>query len=93
MQGSIAKQIEESLKRDEERERRRKANEEARRMEQEQRDRRRNIKMDEVNEVDAEEDERLLRVEGDQKISELRASGRNVLDDTEFELNKAKGSL
>ena len=62
-------------------------------MEQEQRDRRRNIKMDEVNEVDAEEDERLLRVEGDQKISELRASGRNVLDDTEFELNKAKGSL
>lgn len=49
--------------------------------------------MDEVNEVDAEEDERLLRVEGDQKISELRASGRNVLDDTEFEVNKAKGSL
>mmetsp|Transcript_25846 Transcript_25846/g.34566 ORF Transcript_25846/g.34566 Transcript_25846/m.34566 type:complete len:87 (-) Transcript_25846:176-436(-) len=49
--------------------------------------------MDEVNTVDPEEDERLLKVEGDQKLSELRASGRNVLDDQEFELNKAKGSL
>jgi len=37
--------------------------------------------MDEVNEVAKEEDERMLRVEGDQKMNELRSSGRSVHED------------
>jgi len=49
--------------------------------------------MDEVNEADAEEDERLLRVEGDQKLSELQSSGRSVHEDQDFEHAKAKGEL
>lgn len=92
-QTDVLKQVEESRKRDETRDARRRAIEEARRFEQEQRDRRRNIKMDEVQEVGAEEDEKLLKVEGDQKLSELRSSGRSVHDDSEFDSEKAKGEL
>ena len=44
----IMKNVEESQKRDEERDRRRQAEDEASRFEQESRERRRNIKMDEV---------------------------------------------
>lgn len=49
--------------------------------------------MDEINEVDAEEDERILRVEGDEKLNQLRGSGRPIHEDPEFEQAKAKGEL
>lgn len=89
----LMKNVEDSRKRDEDRDRRRRATDEARRFEQEQRERRRNIKMDEVQEVGAEEDEKLLKIEGDQRLNSVRGSGQSVFDDGEFELNKAKGEL
>ena len=61
----VMKAVEESRKRDAERDSRRRAAEEARRFELEQRERRRNIKMDEVQEVGADEFEKVLKVEGD----------------------------
>ena len=49
--------------------------------------------MDEVQVVGAEEDEQMLKVEGDQRLNEHRGSGQNNHNDQEFNLNKAKGEL
>ena len=92
-QVDITNAIAESQKRDEEREHRRRENEEARRLEEEQQERRGNIKIDEVNEVVKEEDERMLLVEGNKKMNELRSSGSSVHEDLEFVQEKAKGEL
>ena len=89
----VMKAVEESRKRDEERDQRRRAREEARRFEAEQRERRRNIQMDEIQEVGNAEDERVLKVEGDQRLNAHRGSGAQYHDDDEFNLNKAKGEL
>ena len=69
----IMKKVEESQRRDEERDQRRRAADEARQFQEEQREHRRNIKMDEVNKVVADEFDLLLRVEGDKLLNEVRS--------------------
>ena len=49
--------------------------------------------MDEVQEVAAEEDERLLKVEGDYRLNAHRSTGSTYHDDAEFDVSKAKGEL
>ena len=49
--------------------------------------------MDEIQTVAADEDEKMLKIEGDQRLNSVRGSGQSVFDDGEFELNKAKGEL
>ena len=40
--------------------------------------------MDEVQEVGADEDEKLLKVEGDQRLNAVRSSGNQNHEDPEF---------
>ena len=49
--------------------------------------------MDEIQQVGADEDEKLLKVEGDQRLNAVRSSGSKQHDDPEFQQAKAKGEL
>ena len=85
--------VSDSRKRDEDRDRRRQAADEARRYQQEQMNMRRNIKMDEVQQVGTDEDERMLKLEGDSRLNALRGSGLSTHDDYEFHAGQAIGEL
>ena len=89
----IMRAVQDSRQRDEDRDRRRRAADEARRYQQEQMNMRRNIKMDEVQQVGADEDERMLKLEGDSRLNSLRGSGLSTHDDYEFQAGQAIGEL
>lgn len=49
--------------------------------------------MDEVQQVGADEDEKMLKIEGDQRLNTVRSSGKQLHEDGEFQQAKAKGEL
>ena len=49
--------------------------------------------MDEVQEVGVDEDERMLKLEGDSRLNALRGAGISTHDDYEFHSSQAKGEL
>ena len=51
------------------------------------------MKMNEVQQVMADEDEKLLKFVGYERLNEVRSSGNSTHIDSEFESNKATGEL
>ena len=89
----VIKAAAESRKRDAEREIRRREAEEARRLEKEMREQRKKFNINEVRQVPLDEDEKILKAEGDHALFQLRSSGRLVHIDDTFDFETAKGGF
>lgn len=84
------KAAEEARKRDQEREEKRKAAAEARDLARMEREQRKKFAMNEVQEVSNAEDERILKIEGDKALAEMKAAGVSVFVDHRFDFDTAK---